>query len=162
MTRGRMDMYEPGPLRPGGKWYASASIWGDTFHFTFQPREFFNPLGPQVHFDLEADDLLGSLACPTCYVAWHDYSTSDGQRVHRYALVVSAWCFYAVAGAFGLYPAVAFIRGPLRRWRHGRYRRRRGLCSRCGYDLTGNVSGICPECGRPIVQSLLPTSENAG
>ena len=22
-------------------------------------------------------------------------------------------------------------------------------CSSCGYDLTGNVSGICPECGRP-------------
>ena len=24
------------------------------------------------------------------------------------------------------------------------------LCKSCGYDLTGNVSGICPECGRPI------------
>lgn len=23
-------------------------------------------------------------------------------------------------------------------------------CVGCGYDLTGNVSGICPECGRPI------------
>lgn len=25
-----------------------------------------------------------------------------------------------------------------------------GLCSRCGYDLTGNTSGICPECGTMI------------
>ena len=25
---------------------------------------------------------------------------------------------------------------------------RRGACRYCGYDLTGNVSGICPECGR--------------
>lgn len=24
------------------------------------------------------------------------------------------------------------------------------LCTGCGYSLTGNVSGICPECGRPI------------
>lgn len=24
------------------------------------------------------------------------------------------------------------------------------LCEACGYNLTGNVSGICPECGRPI------------
>ena len=24
------------------------------------------------------------------------------------------------------------------------------LCSGCGYNLTGNVSGYCPECGRPI------------
>jgi hypothetical protein len=22
-----------------------------------------------------------------------------------------------------------------------------GYCVRCGYDLTGNVSGVCPECG---------------
>ena len=42
-----------------------------------------------------------------------------------------------------VYPAVAFIRGPLRRYR----RKKRGLCIRCGYDLEGNVSGVCPECG---------------
>ncbi|HEY3241813.1 MAG TPA: hypothetical protein VGM03_00550 [Phycisphaerae bacterium] len=22
-----------------------------------------------------------------------------------------------------------------------------GHCQRCGYDLTGNTSGVCPECG---------------
>jgi hypothetical protein len=27
-------------------------------------------------------------------------------------------------------------------------RREHGLCLACGYDLTGNVSGVCPECGR--------------
>jgi len=25
-----------------------------------------------------------------------------------------------------------------------------GHCKKCGYDLTGNVSGVCPECGTPI------------
>ncbi len=24
------------------------------------------------------------------------------------------------------------------------------FCSRCDYDLTGNVSGVCPECGAPV------------
>lgn len=24
-------------------------------------------------------------------------------------------------------------------------------CQECGYDLTGNVSGKCPECGRPVL-----------
>lgn len=24
-----------------------------------------------------------------------------------------------------------------------------GHCQRCGYDLTGNISGCCPECGTP-------------
>jgi hypothetical protein len=23
----------------------------------------------------------------------------------------------------------------------------RGECLQCGYDLTGNVTGVCPECG---------------
>jgi hypothetical protein len=27
----------------------------------------------------------------------------------------------------------------------------RPLCRSCAYDLTGNLSGICPECGSPIV-----------
>ena len=27
---------------------------------------------------------------------------------------------------------------------------REGYCSKCGYDLTGNVSGICPECGTAV------------
>ena len=44
---------------------------------------------------------------------------------------------------FATYPTIAFIRGPLRRWR----RRRRNLCVECGYNLTGNESGVCPECG---------------
>ena len=53
------------------------------------------------------------------------------------------WFLFAL---FASYPTIAFIRGPLRRWR----RRRRGLCQNCGYDLTGNESGVCPECGTEI------------
>ncbi len=34
-----------------------------------------------------------------------------------------------------------------------RSRRRRGLCLKCGYDLTGNVSGVCPECGTSTMES---------
>jgi purine-cytosine permease-like protein len=28
-----------------------------------------------------------------------------------------------------------------------RRRRRGGFCRHCGYNLRGNVSGVCPECG---------------
>ena len=31
-----------------------------------------------------------------------------------------------------------------------RSRRRNGRHCHCGYDLTGNVSGRCPECGKPL------------
>ncbi len=32
-----------------------------------------------------------------------------------------------------------------------------GHCRTCGHNLTGNVSGICPECGTPCK----PTAENS-
>ena len=31
-----------------------------------------------------------------------------------------------------------------------RQRYRHGHCQKCGYDLTGNESGVCPECGMAI------------
>src|SRR5437868_2850446 len=34
-----------------------------------------------------------------------------------------------------------------------RTRRKAGGCPRCGYNLTGNTSGVCPECGTPILPS---------
>ena len=40
----------------------------------------------------------------------------------------------------------------LRRSRLQRQRELRGDCLVCGYNLTGNASGICPECGTPIRQ----------
>lgn len=51
--------------------------------------------------------------------------------------------YWALLLLFVTYPTVAFIRGPLRRYR----RRKKGLCVACGYDLTGNESGVCSECG---------------
>ncbi len=52
--------------------------------------------------------------------------------------------------AFGIFPAIAFARGPFRRWRQPGD----GYCIRCGYDLTGNVSGVCPECGSPVSSTI--------
>ncbi len=52
----------------------------------------------------------------------------------------SVICFLLLA-----YPALAFIRGPLRRYRH----RKRDLCVTCGYDLRGSPNQ-CPECGTKI------------
>lgn len=39
-------------------------------------------------------------------------------------------------------------------WARGASPRARNGCSRCGYDLTGNVSGVCPECGTPIATAV--------
>lgn len=33
------------------------------------------------------------------------------------------------------------------------FRREKSLCINCGYDLRGNVSGACPECGEQVENS---------
>jgi hypothetical protein len=39
--------------------------------------------------------------------------------------------------------------------RYGRYQRvPKGCCEKCRYDLTGNLSGICPECGSSIPDAI--------
>ncbi len=60
-------------------------------------------------------------------------------------MVIMLPVWMVIAGLAG-YPTIALIRGPLRNWR----RTRRGLCVRCGYNLTGNASGRCPECGSVV------------
>ena len=42
--------------------------------------------------------------------------------------------------------SVPIFRGPVRRF----WRKARGRCEPCGYDLTGNRSGRCPECGTRV------------
>ena len=46
---------------------------------------------------------------------------------------------------------VALAQHARRQW----VRYRDGLCTRCGYALIGNVTGICPECGTVIPVSQL-------
>ncbi len=41
-------------------------------------------------------------------------------------------------------------------WWRDRRRIPPGHCPRCGYDLTGNVSGRCPECGAAVPAGAAP------
>ena len=41
-------------------------------------------------------------------------------------------------------------------WMLDRRRIPAGHCRKCGYDLTGNVSGRCPECGTPCEAAPQP------
>jgi len=53
--------------------------------------------------------------------------------------------FWVPLGLFLLYPTLVFIQ--VRRLKR---RQKMGHCKNCGYNLTGNVSGKCPECGTSI------------
>lgn len=58
----------------------------------------------------------------------------DGQVV-----MIPLWM---IALASSVYPALTFARFARRRLHN-----RKGNCQVCCYDLTGNESGVCPECG---------------
>jgi hypothetical protein len=47
------------------------------------------------------------------------------------------------------YPLLVSVR--FVKWRRTRLRFQRGFCQSCGYDLTGNESGRCPECGTEVI-----------
>jgi hypothetical protein len=68
-------------------------------------------------------------------------------RWHRRLDVqVAAAPRWAVTGVLLLPPGLWIVTAGRRRRRARRWRRA-GRCPYCGYDLRGNVSGICPECG---------------
>jgi|GEM_PF-3045227 len=86
---------------------------------------------------------LGRVTVTQVVGPWHGFD------VHFIDTWFSKWLIVQTPASFLfcvllVYPVVALIRSPARRRRR---RRREGLCLRCGYDLKGNVSGTCPECG---------------
>ena len=66
-------------------------------------------------------------------------------------LVVLPATFHVVLGGLQYYIVTKAILS----WAQRR-RIRPGHCLKCGYNLTGNVSGVCPECGERIRSAILP------
>ena len=63
-----------------------------------------------------------------------------------YFLTFGGWVPCTVFLMLAAIALTRWLRGPYRR----RYRRRHNLCLICGYNLTGNTSGRCPECGTAV------------
>jgi len=71
--------------------------------------------------------------------------TSYAATARTWTVSCAAWFPFALSLAFA-----TLVGGRT----YYRYRRRRssrlhGHCVKCGYDLAGNLSGRCPECGTP-------------
>lgn len=64
---------------------------------------------------------------------------------HLMIVIVPLWI---VAVLFGVLPAISLTK--FLRARQKSQRVKHGCCTACGYDLAGNVSGVCPECGTAI------------
>jgi len=57
------------------------------------------------------------------------------------------WMFWGVYGFLGLVVNLLVVSIAVWSRRHFYPIYELGHCQKCGYDLTGNVSGRCPECG---------------
>ena len=74
------------------------------------------------------------------------YGLLEVAKVQLYGPVrVPLWGAVALLAAYPIYAMV-------REDRTRRERKRRGFCVHCDYDLTGNESGVCPECGEKIAR----------
>jgi hypothetical protein len=84
-------------------------------------------------------------------VGFDSGGTRPGGPVQAYWLV-GLPCWYPLV-ATAILPA-CWIRWFRRRRRSiARFRKRQ--CLECGYDLTGNVSGVCPECGTGVPEGAV-------
>lgn len=75
---------------------------------------------------------------------WDQWSSDAVVQHHGYRclLVLPFWSVLSLSCLAACVMSFRLIR------RRGEKRHR--ICSTCSYNLTGNLSGICPECGTPI------------
>jgi len=112
-----------------------------------------NILNAQIQIDkrevtLAADVSVGPSSRWLGLTCWGDFCVGACDLYHELPdhafglLIFPLWALLVLSGGCTLIG--------LRLWRRSARERTRGLCSTCGYNLTGNVSGICPECGTAI------------
>ena len=75
-------------------------------------------------------------------------SSSLGAWRHHWVRLPSVLILFVLLA----YPMWRWFNGPYQR----RCRRKLGLCLNCKYDLKGNTSGVCPECGTPVDTGCMP------
>ncbi len=73
---------------------------------------------------------------------WGSFSHIRQQGGHLITLVLPGWLVVLLLSA---YPVPMLAYGLLRRKPIPP-----GHCEKCGYNLKGNVSGVCPECGEKM------------
>ncbi len=104
---------------------------------SFAPRRFWR-FDPQSYSDPAIDP--GLYAFPHFSSNPKARTTGTVYSHHYYGLPL--WILLVIAAV-----PVAIL---IARARRQHQRKVRGWCLRCGYNLTGNTSAVCPECGEPI------------
>jgi hypothetical protein len=116
-----------------------------------RPLQWTRLLVPRTYPDV---DLNGFIETGTTHV-WNGFEVKSSKTSLRSDAIIDARDLFLVVpdwfilALLAILPAAWLIRGAWRlrpwRWEH----KPEGRCRACGYDLTGNQSGTCPECGTP-------------
>ena len=97
---------------------------------------------------------------------WHEalpgWTCKFREQGEAWTGLVHRFFFFELAGYYGaiflpvwlLVVATGFPTAFL--WWRDRRRPKVGFCKVCKYDLTGNLSGICPECGASLTPDKVP------
>ena len=107
------------------------------------------PYKPGVHYD------ANSLTWETTDTKWWGGFVQKGSypiflgRTDFLIVILRYWLLALLTGLTPLVWLLAALSNVLRRSR----RFRKSRCLGCCYDLTGNTSGVCPECGMAIRQT---------
>jgi hypothetical protein len=114
------------------------------FHYVDADGKAPQRMSLRPHRDNPQDSTL--LARDLRQASWCEMSWNGG-FLFRW-LTIPLWLLSA---AFAAYPLISMTREYLMRRRAGGTHL---ACTRCEYDLTGNTSGVCPECGMPVSAEL--------
>ena len=136
MPRDRILLHDP-----GGR--ASVADEGPDISVSM-PKAWFIVLdGEEVHLYSREDDWRVALAAHGVT----DAQTRSPSRLRSPSVWYALGVLLALTGMLTLVASGAL-------WSIRRFLRSKaagtGRCRQCGYNLTGNVSGRCPECGTPI------------
>ncbi len=140
-------------MTSGASWaYGFAQGYSNLVSFRLGGYRYdFNTTVDSARFDRFEADWIGDCVLPVqnSFAGFQFTNTlwGDGNGPVRSigkCLEIPHWFFTGLPASFAWIAVVRFSR--TRR----QLRFERNHCISCGYDLTGNTSGKCPECGQPV------------
>jgi hypothetical protein len=141
-------------LLDDGLYGCDAMVWGFwSGVFLYWAAGFI--AGRLLRFFLNRSHLAFKVVLATPGIHSFLYNCVAGYGISTWGRVVGGWPSWSQLGVLAavwigpslLLTIVGFGRHSLARCDH---LAPHGQCRRCGYNLTGNLSGVCPECGNPI------------
>lgn len=133
-------------MRPGTGKVAGGPLRGWKADLNFARIELFDVYGRngclEVNLFWGSDAFVQTVSTSYRQACGVVYARGAMGKSRYLSMIIPFWML--VVGCSS-YPFTALVRASIRRHRH-----RRGRVCKCGYNLTGNISGICPECGTPV------------